>query len=104
MPPGNGPFPAVFVPFYEPETSVGLNKDPKAKLRDFALQRLAEEDPRVPQRDLSAPERGGEEVLEREDEDQEIAVNRNTIGAEEASECSQWGQGQRKAFRLSTRE
>lgn len=38
VPPGDGPFPAVFVPFYEPETSAGLNKDPKAKLRDFALQ------------------------------------------------------------------
>lgn len=36
-PPGDGPFPAVFVPFYEPETSVGLNKDPKSKLRDFAV-------------------------------------------------------------------
>lgn len=36
VPPGDGPFPAVFVPFYEPETSTGLkNSD---KLRDFALQ------------------------------------------------------------------
>jgi hypothetical protein len=35
VPDGNGPFPAVFVPFYEPETSVGLND--KAG-RDFALQ------------------------------------------------------------------
>lgn len=35
VPDGSGPFPAVFVPFYEPETSVGLND----KIgRDFALQ------------------------------------------------------------------
>jgi len=37
VPPGDGPFPAVFVPFYDPETSAGLN--PKAKpFRDFAYQ------------------------------------------------------------------
>jgi hypothetical protein len=35
MPKGAGPFPAVVVPFYEPETSVGLGT---ANLRDFALQ------------------------------------------------------------------
>jgi dienelactone hydrolase len=35
-PPGAGPFPAVLVVYYEPETSVGLN--PKQPLRDFALQ------------------------------------------------------------------
>ena len=35
VPSGKGPFPAVFVPFYEPETSVGLNQ---AKLRDFGYQ------------------------------------------------------------------
>lgn len=35
VPDGNGPFPAVFVPFYEPETSVGLNEKVG---RDFALQ------------------------------------------------------------------
>jgi glycerophosphoryl diester phosphodiesterase/dienelactone hydrolase len=34
VPPGAGPFPAVVVPYYEPETSVGL----KGKHRDFALQ------------------------------------------------------------------
>ena len=34
VPPGPGPFPAVVVPFYDPETSVGL----KGELRDFALQ------------------------------------------------------------------
>jgi len=34
VPQGNGPFPAVLVPFYEPETSVGL----KGKERDFARQ------------------------------------------------------------------
>lgn len=34
-PDGDGPFPAVFVPFYEPETSVGLNDKEE---RDFALQ------------------------------------------------------------------
>jgi hypothetical protein len=35
VPDGAGPFPAVFVPFYEPETSVGLNDRPE---RDFARQ------------------------------------------------------------------
>jgi dienelactone hydrolase len=35
-PPGPGPFPAVLVVYYEPETSVGLN--PKQALRDFGLQ------------------------------------------------------------------
>lgn len=34
VPAGDGPFPAVFVPFYDPETSVGLGKP----LRDFAYQ------------------------------------------------------------------
>lgn len=33
-PSGRGPFPAVVVPFYEPETSIGL----KGRLRDFAYQ------------------------------------------------------------------
>ena len=36
MPPGRGPFPAVLVVYYEPETSVGLNE--KQPLRDFGLQ------------------------------------------------------------------
>jgi len=36
VPPGRGPFPAVFVPFYDPETSAGL--DPSKPLRDFAYQ------------------------------------------------------------------
>ena len=35
VPDGDGPFPAVFVPFYEPETSTGQNDK---KLRDFAYQ------------------------------------------------------------------
>lgn len=35
VPDGQGPFPAVFVPFYEPETSIGLSGKPG---RDFALQ------------------------------------------------------------------
>jgi hypothetical protein len=35
VPDGAGPFPAVFVPFYEPETSTGQNDK---KLRDFAYQ------------------------------------------------------------------
>lgn len=35
VPDGSGPFPAVFVPFYEPETSAGLNDKVG---RDFALQ------------------------------------------------------------------
>lgn len=34
VPDGPGPFPAVFVPYYEPETSIGL----KEELRDFAVQ------------------------------------------------------------------
>jgi len=34
-PEGKGPFPAVLVVYYEPETSVGLGKEP---LRDFGLQ------------------------------------------------------------------
>lgn len=36
VPPGRGPFPAVLVVYYEPETSVGLN--PKQPGRDFGLQ------------------------------------------------------------------
>lgn len=35
IPDGQGPFPAVFVPFYDPETSTGLNDKP---FRDFAHQ------------------------------------------------------------------
>lgn len=35
VPDGTGPFPAVFVPYYEPETSVGLDGAPE---RDFARQ------------------------------------------------------------------
>lgn len=35
LPPGKGPFPAVLVFYYEPETSVGLSNQP---LRDFGLQ------------------------------------------------------------------
>lgn len=35
IPEGAGPFPAVFVPYYDPETSVGLTEKP---LRDFACQ------------------------------------------------------------------
>ena len=34
VPEGAGPFPAAFVPFYDPETSIGL----KGELRDFAYQ------------------------------------------------------------------
>ena len=37
LPPGTGPFPAVYVPYYEPETSVGLG-DEKHQQRDFAWQ------------------------------------------------------------------
>ncbi len=36
IPDGKPPFPAVFVPYYDPETSAGLN--PKQALRDFAYQ------------------------------------------------------------------
>ena len=36
VPDGPGPFPAVLVVYYEPETSAGLN--PKEPLRDFSLQ------------------------------------------------------------------
>jgi hypothetical protein len=35
IPNGKGPFPAVFVPYYEPETSLGRSKQ---TLRDFGLQ------------------------------------------------------------------
>ncbi|MBM3822548.1 MAG: sialidase [Verrucomicrobia bacterium] len=35
LPPGPGPFPAALVVYYEPETSVGLGKEP---LRDYGLQ------------------------------------------------------------------
>jgi hypothetical protein len=35
IPEGEGPFPAALVVYYEPETSVGLGKEP---LRDFGLQ------------------------------------------------------------------
>jgi dienelactone hydrolase len=35
LPPGSGPFPAVFVPFYDPETSIGLSDKPD---RDFGWQ------------------------------------------------------------------
>ncbi|MBA2356212.1 MAG: acetylxylan esterase [Acidobacteria bacterium] len=35
VPDGRGPFPAVLVPFYEPETSIGLTERPQ---RDFARQ------------------------------------------------------------------
>ena len=35
IPPGPGPFPAVLVPYYEPETSTGQSKQ---RLRDFAYQ------------------------------------------------------------------
>lgn len=35
VPPGKGPFPAVLVPYYNPETSIGLTTN---GLRDFALQ------------------------------------------------------------------
>lgn len=35
IPDGKPPFPAVFVPYYDPETSVGIGKNP---LRDFAYQ------------------------------------------------------------------
>lgn len=36
IPTGSGPFPAVFVPFYDPETSVGLKAE--KPFRDFAWQ------------------------------------------------------------------
>lgn len=35
MPKGRGPFPAVVVPYYEPETSIGISTQ---KFRDFGLQ------------------------------------------------------------------
>lgn len=38
IPRGDGPFPAVLVVFYEPETSVGRSRNDKGQLRDFALQ------------------------------------------------------------------
>jgi dienelactone hydrolase len=38
LPEGKGPFPAVLVVYYEPETSVGLNADDKHAFRDYGLQ------------------------------------------------------------------
>lgn len=37
-PDGTGPFPAVLVVYYEPETSIGQAKDGKHEHRDYALQ------------------------------------------------------------------
>ena len=37
VPPGKGPFAAAVVPFYEPETSIGMNNE-KGAFRDYALQ------------------------------------------------------------------
>jgi hypothetical protein len=37
IPPGSGKFPAVFVPYYDPETSIGLGGPSKA-FRDYAYQ------------------------------------------------------------------
>jgi dienelactone hydrolase len=38
VPDGNGPFPAVLVVYYEPETSTGLNEDEQHRFRDYGLQ------------------------------------------------------------------
>lgn len=38
VPDGQGPFPAVFVPFYEPETSIGRGKPDTLGAIDFGLQ------------------------------------------------------------------
>lgn len=38
VPDGGGPFAAVLVVYYEPETSVGLNEDEKHRFRDYGLQ------------------------------------------------------------------
>jgi dienelactone hydrolase len=38
LPEGAGPFPAVLVVYYEPETSVGLNADDKHAFRDYGWQ------------------------------------------------------------------
>lgn len=38
IPAGEGPFPAVLVVYYEPETSVGLAEKGKGEYRDFGLQ------------------------------------------------------------------
>ena len=38
VPDGSGPFPAVLVVYYEPETSTGLNEDEKHRFRDYGLQ------------------------------------------------------------------
>jgi len=37
VPPGKGPFPAVVIPFYDPETSIGM-KNESGAFRDYALQ------------------------------------------------------------------
>lgn len=38
VPNGQGPFPAVLVVFYDPETSAGLKRGPQAEHRDYGLQ------------------------------------------------------------------
>lgn len=38
VPEGRGPFPAVLVVYYEPETSVGLNEEEKHQFRDYGSQ------------------------------------------------------------------
>jgi dienelactone hydrolase len=59
-PAGSGPFPAVFVPFYEPETMVGLKERPE---RDFARQLtragFVTLSIGTPAGDAWAPDRGG---------------------------------------------
>jgi dienelactone hydrolase len=59
-PEGSGPFPAVFVPFYEPETMVGLKERPE---RDFARQLtrggFVTLSIGTPAGDAWAPDRGG---------------------------------------------
>jgi hypothetical protein len=38
VPDGEGPFPAVFIPFYEPQSSIGLGKPDTLGAIDFGLQ------------------------------------------------------------------
>ncbi|HUE95306.1 MAG TPA: hypothetical protein VMN39_01515, partial [Longimicrobiaceae bacterium] len=59
VPPGEGPFPAVVVPFYEPETSVGLSgKEGRDLARQLTLRGFVTLSIGTPAGDAWKPERG----------------------------------------------
>jgi dienelactone hydrolase len=60
VPPGDGPFPAVLVPFYEPETSVGLgDKEGRDFARQLTRRGFVTLSIGTPAGDAWKPERGG---------------------------------------------